>query len=720
MRQRGGIALLVVVAGLAVAPAHADVVFPARLDVVEVARGQYDIAFTLPIMEGRVLRAEPVMPPICRDLTERERTGGSAGVTTTWSVICDPPSLAGEAILVEGLLGTQIELAFSLRTLDGRIFSEILKPSRPGFLVPHPPSAPALAAEAGSAGVTWVLRQLALWLLALVVSLAGVRRHELARGIATFAVSVVAAQWLVSRGWLNVAAPVAEAFALATAAIPAVRLAGAGERWRGWIDPLWPVMLFVGALAGGAGTVAVSTEGLSRGEQLLALGLFGAGAALGLAWLLVVGMELRLVLARGANSRWLECGVRALGYALGAVAAGMLLARVIALVLLAQSFPPRALTLVLAAAALAPLLTAAGGNGRWAVPAFVGFAGVGLSLGLAQYAMPLDALLVPAVLLAVGLALVLGRTVPRPWAMATLVGAVVVCSWSSTTALVDNVSRSTGAAAATVAAAAAVFFAGLATWRKVGPAVVTVAARVAGLAVALMVGGWRLTSYWSWFEREVTTAAALGLLRIPVAALVFTMFAALLWPRRRRVLVELGVAGRAPVWHWLMLAAAFLVLPYGTLTVRNPFHEPQAPHGDDARRVASAVLFDTYQAFNLTKEEEVFDRLADSVTGDLVEDLYLDSRRRLNAGTREGTEVTVREVSVLEIGEPKEREAGSGSFSYDCRWVVTSRVRHLQHIHHRQNIYGGVLTLTVEDDRWKIAHVELASEDRILMSRRPI
>ena len=33
---------------------------------------------------------------------------------------CDPPSLAGEAILIEGLLGTQTDLAFSLTMLDGR------------------------------------------------------------------------------------------------------------------------------------------------------------------------------------------------------------------------------------------------------------------------------------------------------------------------------------------------------------------------------------------------------------------------------------------------------------------------------------------------------------------------------------------------------------------------------------------------------------------------
>jgi hypothetical protein len=202
-------------------------------------------------------------------------------------------------------------------------------------------------------------------------------------------------------------------------------------------------------------------------------------------------------------------------------------------------------------------------------------------------------------------------------------------------------------------------------------------------------------------------------------ALVLLGLAALLWPRRRRVLGELGIDRRRSVWHWVALAAAVLAVPYATVAVPNPFHEPRAPRGDDARRVVSSVLLDTYRAFNLRDEEEVFDRLADNVTGDLVEDLYLDSRRRLNAGTRQGTEVTVRDVSVVDIGEPVEEAAGTGTFAYDCRWVVTSRVRHLQHIHHRQNIYGGVLTLTVDGDRWKIADVDLTSEDRVLLSAQP-
>ena len=58
--------------------AGADIAFPARLDVVEREPGIYDISFTLPIVEGRKLRAEPQMPPICTEITPRE-SGLSAG-----------------------------------------------------------------------------------------------------------------------------------------------------------------------------------------------------------------------------------------------------------------------------------------------------------------------------------------------------------------------------------------------------------------------------------------------------------------------------------------------------------------------------------------------------------------------------------------------------------------------------------------------------------------
>ena len=74
----------------------------------------------LPIVEGRKLRAEPRLPPTCVDSSTRESGASTGGFTSTWNVECDPASLAGEAILIDGLLGTQTDLAFTLNFLDGR------------------------------------------------------------------------------------------------------------------------------------------------------------------------------------------------------------------------------------------------------------------------------------------------------------------------------------------------------------------------------------------------------------------------------------------------------------------------------------------------------------------------------------------------------------------------------------------------------------------------
>jgi len=715
MTPRLRLAALVVIACTAAASVGADVVFPARLDVTEVEPGRYEVVFTLPMLEGRVLRAQPVFPPTCRDATERVRTASGIGLTSTWSVACEPASLAGEAIIVEGLLGTRVELAFGLTTFDGRVFSEILKPSRPGFLVPPPPTPWDLAAGTGAAGLRWVLESVVLWLLALVVGLAGSRARDLGVGVAAFGAGSAVAVYLADVGWLAVSRPVAEAFVLATAAVPAVALAGGSQRWCGWIRPLWPASLIAGVLLAGATSAPVVVDGLSRGEQVASFSFFAAGAAGALGWLLVIAAVLRSLLTTGPANEVQGRAVRWSGTILGAAVVGMLAVRVMAAAAMAGEIPPAAWGLVIAAVAVAPVLTTGAAAGLRAAAMVGAAAGLALVPGLARVALPAGEVVVPGALLGVGLVLCSGRRMRRAPAISLATFAVVVSSWWGTQAMVDNLSRSTGLAVGLVVCAAAMCFIVATLVAQWEPGAASRAARAVGFGLTMLVCADRAAAAWRWVEGEAAVAAALGLVPLPVLSMALIGFAAILWPRRRRVLDELGIDQRRPVRHWAVLGAALLAIPYGTVAVENPFHEPAAPSGDDAGRVAASVLFDTYRAFNLTDEDEVFDRLADSVTGDLVENLYLDSRRRLNAGTREGTEVTVRDVAVLEIGEPLEEAAGSGAFAYQCRWVVTSRVRHLQHIHHRQNVYGGRLTLVADGDRWKIAGIDLTSEDRVVV-----
>ena len=132
-------------------------------------------------------------------------------------------------------------------------------------------------------------------------------------------------------------------------------------------------------------------------------------------------------------------------------------------------------------------------------------------------------------------------------------------------------------------------------------------------------------------------------------------------------------------------------------------------HAGWVQRIAYTVFA---HAFNLPGEDAAFDRLERNLSEELVPGVYLDSRRRLTAGTRKGAEVTVKDVSVISVDVPIAFNLGDRSFTYPCKWVVTARVKHWQHIHDRQNKYVGELTIRVENDRWKISHLELLSEER--------
>jgi len=694
---------------------HADIAFPARLDVVETGTGVYEITFTLPIVEGRKLRAEPVMPPTCADISPREAGLSAGGLTTTWSVRCEPASLAGEAILVEGLLGTQTDLAFKLTLLDGRAYSTILRPSRPGFLVPEPPPPMALATASVAEGARRTLRYPGLWLLLAAAALLGVRPRSLAVASGVFVLGHFAAQWLGGRGWLEVAPQTRDLLLWTSVAIPAIRLAGGGEGWKGWLQPLWPATLLLGLVFGAARPEALPPEGLSNAEQVMALVLFAWGVGASMLLMAAAACELGavLTLARGGRSR--KQAMRVSGYVGGALATGVVLTGLVGRLMAIGDGPRAPLELVLLAAVLGPILVLAGLGGSRILLAFAALAAAGVIPGLSGVPLPAASLWVLGSLIVLGGALALARPMPKVWAAAVTVLAVVAGGWSAASTLVENVSRAPAVTVGVVLVAICVFFASLTMARDLLPDGLTLPIRLLGGAITVLASVWRLAEYREWFDRDVATEAALGLARVPLLALGLAALALILWPRRRRVAREFGLQREGRGWHWVLLGASLLVLPYGTLAVANPFFEPHAPRGEDARRVMTRVLDDTYRAFNVEDEEALYDTLAMNVTGDLVDDLYLDGRRRLTAGTREGTAVTVRDVSVLEIGEPFGGASAEEGFSYDCRWTVTARVQHLQHVHHRQNIYNGVVTLQSDGGRWKISDVELLSEDRTVV-----
>jgi hypothetical protein len=133
--------------------------------------------------------------------------------------------------------------------------------------------------------------------------------------------------------------------------------------------------------------------------------------------------------------------------------------------------------------------------------------------------------------------------------------------------------------------------------------------------------------------------------------------------------------------------------------------------GDDATEIVSALLHNVYRAFDFREEEAIYDTLARSVTGDLLTETYLETRRGLELANQGGARAKVKQIEMLEV-EPRRSRGGPG-FLARCTWNVSGSVGHWGHVHQRVNQYRADLTVESEGGVWKIVALELLSEERL-------
>ena len=226
---------------------------------------------------------------------------------------------------------------------------------------------------------------------------------------------------------------------------------------------------------------------------------------------------------------------------------------------------------------------------------------------------------------------------------------------------------------------------------------------------------------WIWYIefsehqwKQIVADYALGRLPVPLLSLLLIVLAIWWWPRYKSIHKSMGVKRRAPIMSLMLLGTALLISPWLVWKTNNPFSSPGMPDLNRAEVVVQQVLSNTYHAFNLEDEDMLYERLAENVDQQLIEDIYLDSRRKLRAGVRQGAEVLVKEVELLDMS-PAENRSDANELIFETTWVVTARVKHLQHIHHRKNRYSGSISLKTAGPQWKISDITLTSEDRTIL-----
>jgi hypothetical protein len=211
---------------------------------------------------------------------------------------------------------------------------------------------------------------------------------------------------------------------------------------------------------------------------------------------------------------------------------------------------------------------------------------------------------------------------------------------------------------------------------------------------------------------QVAVDESMVSLRIPLgsamAALSFVLVMLWMWARNRR---------RQSVRLQAILAVAAIAIgvataPYYRVAVARPAALAPVLSNEEAKAVLEAVLKNVYRAFDFRDEAVVYDKLALTVSGELLADVYLQSRRSMMIQRAGGAQAKVQEVSVLEAAARKLDERPFGN-SIKAKWTAFGRVGHWGHVHVRKNQYEAVVTLEAVDGSWKITGLDLLEEERI-------
>ena len=162
---------------------------------------------------------------------------------------------------------------------------------------------------------------------------------------------------------------------------------------------------------------------------------------------------------------------------------------------------------------------------------------------------------------------------------------------------------------------------------------------------------------------------------------------------------------------FFLLVASVALYPF-KVSVAKPVALASRMTGEEARAVLHTLLKNVYRAFDFREETDVYDKLALSVSGDLLDDVYLQNRKSLEIKRAGGAQAKVKEVEI----EDAKIQSGPGNAltnKIKARWTAAGTVGHWGHVHTRKNLYDALVTIEPVDGSWKITGLDLVEEKRI-------
>jgi hypothetical protein len=211
---------------------------------------------------------------------------------------------------------------------------------------------------------------------------------------------------------------------------------------------------------------------------------------------------------------------------------------------------------------------------------------------------------------------------------------------------------------------------------------------------------------------EVSVDKSLTSFRIPAGSVICLVFLLpVLWlirKRRQHAQTFLLHIGLVP----LLIAGSVLLFPYLHVSVARPSVIAPKLGDKEAVVILHSLLKNIYRSFDFREEEDVYDRLATSVSGDLLADIYLQNRKSLVVTQAGGARAKVKEVEILDVSVNHLDDRPS-ALLFHSTWAAMGTVGHWGHIHMRKNRYEANITVEPVGGVWKITDLELLEEKRI-------
>jgi len=173
-----------------------------------------------------------------------------------------------------------------------------------------------------------------------------------------------------------------------------------------------------------------------------------------------------------------------------------------------------------------------------------------------------------------------------------------------------------------------------------------------------------------------------------------------------------AVAFIGPIRH--PVAASLTLLGLGVVLYTVSIHLPndQAIVPDDAR--AASIFRDLhegiYRAFNARTEDEIYDTLAASLEGELLDKVYNEVHQTVLKRRKKQMTFRARRVKAIST---KIRPATGAAFQVRHHWRVYGTVTHMAHSHARFNEYQAVYTVRHNGTAWRIADSQIRRHKRV-------